>query len=250
MVEQTPLVVRTPIDAAALGTVLGVWAHPDDESYLSGGLMALAADAGNRVVCANATMGEHGTDDAQRWPPERLARTRRHEARAAMAILGVADHRCFDLEDGTLADLEPAAGRGLVAALLDEVQPDTVVTFGADGMTGHADHRSVSAWVHEACAPSVAAGSLRLLRATTTEDYAVENADLFDRFSIYDEGLPLRTPEHELAVVVELDEATLDRKVAALRAMATQVSDLFAAMGEDRYYPWVRRETFTAADRS
>lgn len=250
MVEQTPLVVRTPADAAALGTVLGVWAHPDDESYLSAGLMALAADAGNRVVCANATLGEHGTDDPQRWPPARLARTRRHEARAAMAILGVAEHRCFDLEDGTLADLDPDEGRRRVGALLDEVQPDTVVTFGAEGMTGHADHRTVSAWVHEACAAPVAGGSLRLLRATTTAAFADEHADLFERFPIYDEGLPLRTPEDELAVVVELDEATLDRKVAALRAMATQVSGLFAAMGEERYYPWVRRETFTAADRS
>ena len=29
-------------DAADLGTVLGIWAHPDDETFLSGGLMAMA----------------------------------------------------------------------------------------------------------------------------------------------------------------------------------------------------------------
>ena len=27
---------------SALGTIMGIWAHPDDEAYLSGGLMALA----------------------------------------------------------------------------------------------------------------------------------------------------------------------------------------------------------------
>src|SRR5687767_15747549 len=43
---------------AGLGTVLGIWAHPDDEAYLSGGLMAMARDHGSRVVCVTATRGE------------------------------------------------------------------------------------------------------------------------------------------------------------------------------------------------
>ena len=33
-----------------------------------------------------------------------------------------------------------------LAALLDDVRPDTVLTFGPDGFTGHPDHRTVSAW--------------------------------------------------------------------------------------------------------
>lgn len=43
--------IASAAGVAALGTILGVWAHPDDEAYLSGGLMALARDAGSRVVC-------------------------------------------------------------------------------------------------------------------------------------------------------------------------------------------------------
>ena len=42
------------MNAADLGTVVGVWAHPDDEAYLTGGLMALARDTGARVVCVTA----------------------------------------------------------------------------------------------------------------------------------------------------------------------------------------------------
>src|ERR671922_141060 len=38
-----------------LGTILGVWAHPDDEAYLSAGLMARAVRNGSRVVCVTAT---------------------------------------------------------------------------------------------------------------------------------------------------------------------------------------------------
>ena len=52
-----------------LGTVLSVWAHPDDETYLCGGLMADAVRRGNRVVCVTATRGELGSPDEERWPP-------------------------------------------------------------------------------------------------------------------------------------------------------------------------------------
>ena len=31
-----------------LGTVLSVWAHPDDETYLAAGVMGAAADGGSR----------------------------------------------------------------------------------------------------------------------------------------------------------------------------------------------------------
>ena len=37
----------TTENVAELGTILGIWAHPDDEAYLSGGLMALARDNGH-----------------------------------------------------------------------------------------------------------------------------------------------------------------------------------------------------------
>src|SRR5688572_29231575 len=94
-------------DVGALGTILSLWAHPDDETYLAGGIMAIAAAQGQRVVCVSATAGERGTDDPVSWPPERLGRVRQWEASAAMAILGVADHRFLGLPDGGLAGLDP-----------------------------------------------------------------------------------------------------------------------------------------------
>ena len=50
-----------------LGTILGVWAHPDDEGYLSAGIMAQAMRNGQRVVCVTATRGEAA--DPEQWPP-------------------------------------------------------------------------------------------------------------------------------------------------------------------------------------
>ena len=80
---------RTITDAARLGTVLGIWAHPDDEAFLSAGLMAAARDAGQRVVCVTATLGEYGTSDPGSWPPTRMARVRERELQASLAALGV-----------------------------------------------------------------------------------------------------------------------------------------------------------------
>jgi LmbE family N-acetylglucosaminyl deacetylase len=235
--------VRTPRDAAALGTVLGVWAHPDDETYLSSGLMALARRAGNRVVCVSATRGERGTEDPSTWPPQRLARTRGLEVAGAMAVLGVDDHRFLDFEDGTLAAFD-RAGVERVHELIDEVRPDTVVTFGLDGMTGHPDHRAVSTWVAAAWMRAGHRG--RLLHATTTAEFADEFADLHEQIPVFGPGLPLRTPAADVALRVELDDELQDVKLAALRAHATQVGPLLARVGEPTLRSWWRAETFTA----
>lgn len=56
----TNLNAGTLSDLSQLGTVMTVWAHPDDETYLSGALCAMLRDAGQRVVCVTATRGEAG----------------------------------------------------------------------------------------------------------------------------------------------------------------------------------------------
>src|SRR5690606_32498893 len=49
-------------------TLLGLWAHPDDEAYLSAGLMYHFVRRGDRVVVVTATAGERGTADPRTWP--------------------------------------------------------------------------------------------------------------------------------------------------------------------------------------
>lgn len=238
----TPQTIDTPGGAASLGTVLGVWAHPDDEAYLSAGLMALARDAGNRVTCVTATRGEHGAADPVAWPPSRLARTRELEAAACMAVLGVDDHRFLTYEDGTLDRQDPEIGAQTIAELIVEVGADTIVTFGPDGMTGHADHRTISAWTTDAWA--LTGGTARLLYATTSATFADEFADLHERIPVFGPGLPLRTAAADLALTVALDDGLLDRKLAALRAQASQVQELVGEIGVDRFRQWWRNETF------
>src|SRR3954465_10037017 len=73
-----------PAALPRVGTLLGVWAHPDDEAYLSSALMAAVRRAGSRVVVVTATHGEHGTGDPALVPPHpRRARPRRPRPVAA-----------------------------------------------------------------------------------------------------------------------------------------------------------------------
>jgi LmbE family N-acetylglucosaminyl deacetylase len=233
----------TATDVHGLGTVLGIWAHPDDEAFLSAGLMAAARTAGQRVVCVTATLGEHGTSDPVRWPPERLARVRAYELRASLAALGVNEHHPLGIADGGCADQPFEVVVDRVAGILDDVRPDTIVTFGPDGLTGHRDHQAVSAWA--TAARTRAASGARLLYATLAEELIVQWRHVYDRVRVFlTDGLPGGTPTAALSVQLRLGDELADRKLVALRAQATQTAELVAVLGEDTVREWCSVESF------
>lgn len=233
-------------EVSALGTVLGIWAHPDDEVYLCGGLMAAARDAGQRVACVTATLGEHGTSDPERWPPSRLSRTRAWEIRAALAVLGVTEHHVLGLPDGGCVDEPFESVVDRLVGILDDVRPDTILTFGPEGMTGHSDHQIVSAWATAAHART--GTGARLLYAATSTELHERWQHLFEGLNIYlAEGLPVLTPRAELALEFQMSDDLADRKLVALRAQATQTAELVAAIGVDAMRDWCAVEEFVDA---
>jgi LmbE family N-acetylglucosaminyl deacetylase len=228
-------------------TLLGIWAHPDDEAFLSAGLMATARDAGQRVVCVTATSGEHGTADPTRWPPHRLGRVRTRELQASLASLDVTEHHLLGYVDGTCArqPFDDAVER--ISRIIDDVRPDTIVTFGPDGLTGHEDHQAVSAWATAARAR--AAPAARLLYATTTTEFVDRWQHLHDQFNVFlAQGLPLRTHPGSVAVELRLSGELADRKLVALRAQASQTSAMIARIGEDQFRDWWSVEAFLRAE--
>ena len=228
------------------GTILGVWAHPDDEAYLSGGLMAMARDAGARVVCVTATRGELGTADPQLWPPERLAVTRTAELARCLAVLGVTEHHWLGYHDGRCADVPAGEPVARLCELIDDIRPDTVLTFGPDGQTGHPDHQTVGAWTMAAFGKAAPAGS-RLLLSAVTDGWARQWQDVNDAFDVFADGYPVTVPEEQLALNVQLPPRVLARKVQALAAQRTQTAGIIRAMGLRQYTEWVREEAFVPA---
>lgn len=232
---------------AKLGTILSVWAHPDDETYLAGGIMALAAANHQRVVCVCATEGEHGTDDPDAWPPARLGQVRRWEAAAAMAVLGVTDHRWLGYADGSLASLHPAGPVGRIEQVLAEVRPDTILTFGPDGATFHPDHQTVSDWVGRAWQGAGRPG--RLLHAAMTDEHLRRWGDRYEEWGIYmTADRPVGVPVDRLALHIPLAGGILDQKVSALCAMHTQTAPAVAALGEADFRALNATESYVTAD--
>ena len=195
-------------------------AHPDDESIGTGATMAKYAAEGAQVTLVTCTLGELG----EIIPPslahlaaereDRLGEYRIGELAAACAELGVTDHRFLGgpgrwRDSGMMgteanddprcfwrADLDEAA-----RALLDvirEVRPQVLVTYDANGFYGHPDHIQAHRVAWRAFQQAADLG-LAKFYATAAPDS--------------DE------------VTTEIDAAAyLDRKLAAMRAHATQIT--------------------------
>jgi N-acetyl-1-D-myo-inositol-2-amino-2-deoxy-alpha-D-glucopyranoside deacetylase len=137
-------------------TLMTVHAHPDDETIGTGGTMAKAVRAGNRVVLVTCTRGEMGEIVVKEMDtPEnhrRLGEIRAGELEAAMGVLGVTEWENLGYRDSDMmgregnndprtfwqADLDEAARR--LTWLIRRYQPDVVTTYNAFGGYGHPDH--------------------------------------------------------------------------------------------------------------
>jgi LmbE family N-acetylglucosaminyl deacetylase len=217
--------------ADELGTILGIWAHPDDETYLCGGLMARAVRNGSRVVCVTATRGELGSPDEKRWPPgPPLAATRTAEMEQALAALGVTEHQWLDYPDGHCAEINDGQAVNVLTRIMEGVRPDTVLTFGPDGMTGHPDHVSVSRWTTAAHAE--AAPNALLAYATYTPEWLERFRPGLDKVGAFMGAEPPSTPVDELEIHAVFDGELLDAKLRAIRAQVSQVEPLVAVLGE------------------
>lgn len=234
-------------DVDALGTMLGVWAHPDDETYLSAGLMANAVRRGDRVVCVTATRGEEGSWDEERWPTAEMGKVREAEMMESLAILGVTEHHWLDYYDGRCDQVPFEEGVDRVQAFMANAQPRSVFTFGPDGMTGHPDHKAVSAWTAEAFRRAAPAGA-RLYQATMTPAWAAEFVPRFNQFNVFmEEGTPPVTPEEDLAVHFRLPADLIELKLRAIAAHVSQVEGMMNAFGEDVFREGNKAEFFRLA---
>jgi N-acetyl-1-D-myo-inositol-2-amino-2-deoxy-alpha-D-glucopyranoside deacetylase len=244
--------------------LLLVHAHPDDETIGQGATMASYAARGTQVTLVTCTLGEEG----EVIPPElallapgaadQLGGYRIGELAAACAALGVTDHRFLGgtgrwrdsgmvlaghgvraatptrLHPRALAAPEAFADQvDALTAILEEVAPQVVVTYAADGGYGHPDHVRA----HEITVAAVrrVPEVVRLYATVIGRDRleaglaSLQGAD----------GLPFRMPEpDELPTVPDADvdvcvdvSGQREARLGALRAHATQVA-LWSAPGQ------------------
>jgi N-acetyl-1-D-myo-inositol-2-amino-2-deoxy-alpha-D-glucopyranoside deacetylase len=240
---------------SAARRMLLVHAHPDDETINNGATMARYVAEGAAVTLLTCTLGEEG----EVIPPElaRLAADRDDtlgdyrigELAAAMGELGVTDHRFLGgagryRDSGMMgletnnhprafwqADLEEAAAHCL--EIMREVRPQVLITYDDNGFYGHPDHiqahrvamRAAELAEAEGFGPekiywtamprSVLEGGMEAFKALDDNPFAeVENVD----------DLPFGHPDDEIAARIDGTDF-YERKVAAMRAHATQIPD-------------------------
>lgn len=126
--------------------VLGVFAHPDDPEFFSGGTFARWAADGAHITYVLATSGDKGSADPE-MTRDRLIAIREEEQRCAAHVLGVQDVIFLRYPDG---ELYPTLElRRDIVRLIRLKQPDTVVTLDptvfwyADRAVNHPDHRAI-----------------------------------------------------------------------------------------------------------
>lgn len=133
--------------------VLIIMPHPDDETFSSGGTLALHTRAGTPVTYVCGTRGEMGRNMGK--PPfanrETLGDLREKELRDACGVLGVSDLRLMGLRDKTLEFMDPELLTTMVKTYIDEIQPSIVMTYHPiHGV--HPDHNALGAAVIRAVA--------------------------------------------------------------------------------------------------
>jgi N-acetyl-1-D-myo-inositol-2-amino-2-deoxy-alpha-D-glucopyranoside deacetylase len=245
------------VTPSARRRLLLVHAHPDDETLTTGGTMArYAADPDTSVTVLTCTLGEEG----EIIPPElamlgpdaadQLGGYRIGELAGACAALGVTDHRFLGgtgrwrdsgmvlaghgVRAATPSELHPRALAApdafadqvdALTAVLEEVAPQVVVTYAADGGYGHPDHVRA----HEIAVAAVR----RVPEVARLYATVIGRKTLDAGLAALDRApLPFRMPRpDELPSVPDADiDVTLDvaahraGRLAALRAHATQVS--------------------------
>jgi LmbE family N-acetylglucosaminyl deacetylase len=230
-----------------LGTILGVWAHPDDETYLSAGLMADAARRGSRVYCVTATRGEGGSMDEERWPPAAMGEVREKELLRSFEILGVTEHEFLGLPDIDMDTPLPESGAARVRELMADVRPNTVLTFGPDGMTGHVAHMSASRWATDAFRSSAPPGA-RLFYAAYTQEWADEFVPEMNKFDVFRPGTPPVVARAELAISFVLPPELLELKLRAIEEHVSQVEGMVEAFGEGFFRRAMAEESFRLAE--
>lgn len=215
------------VEADVAPRLLVVVAHPDDEAFGCGSVLAHATRRGLRSTVVCATRGELGEPaPGSGLTAADLPHVRERELRQACALLGAEQVEVLGyLDSGVDGDPAPgslaAAGHDelceRVVAILDDVRPDVVVTLDAsDGHRDHAAMRDATRAAYDRCRHRPGALYLYCLgRAAMTEFTGVDS---------------LGTPDEDVTHLVDVADL-LDLRWAAIRAHASQVPP-FDAMDE------------------
>ena len=213
-------------DVKKLGTILGIWAHPDDEVFSSAGLMKAASENGQKIISTTATYGDAGQSaDENKWPKEQLADIRKAESDKALRLLGNIEQHWLGYKDGKLKEVSIDKAVENILYVIANQKIDTIITFEEQGITGHEDHKTVYVW---ALKLARLLKDVRVLCAVeNTEFYENFGKKLHEKYNVYfNVNKPFVSSKNEVDVCLELSNTLKEAKLSALEMHASQTSGM------------------------
>jgi N-acetylglucosamine malate deacetylase 2 len=186
--------------------VLCVFAHPDDESFGPGGTIALWASQGAEIHILCMTNGNH----------DKMGHVRQEELKKAAEILGVKDVAILGYEDGHITNCDLELLEKDISNKIEHFQPDTLLTFNLNGVSGHLDHIAVASATTQAFRKSKIPQKLyyfTLLRS--------QSEQMHDYFVYFPEGID-ESEADETIDITNIWETRLD----AMNQHASQKHDI------------------------
>jgi N-acetylglucosamine malate deacetylase 2 len=207
--------------------MLGIFAHPDDESRIVGGALARYADQGVHVSLLVATRGEAGScGEPPLCDPEALPQFRERELRVACTILGISDLSILDYQDGTLEDVDLDELTGHCVAAIRRQKPHVILSFGPEGRTLHPDHivihQAATNAFHLAADPEAYPNDGLPPHATEKLYYHVVPESITEQASW---RFPMQ-PDHEVTLVLDVGPWIEQKRRASNEAHRSQAHDL------------------------
>ncbi|MDQ0481948.1 PIG-L deacetylase family protein [Guptibacillus hwajinpoensis] len=207
-------------------TIMFVFAHPDDETFTSGGtILELAQQTDTKTVLYSATPGDAGKcGEPPLCTPENLASTRRKELQTAAKLLRIDQLVIDDFKDGKLNELPSGVLKNEVLKQIHIVKPEVVVTFPPHGLSGHSDHKAIQQATLEAVQDS-SSGVKELYYTTFPQSLAKETGN--PAFS---------DPDETISLVKSFSQDHMNEVKEALLAHKTQhlsVERVFPTIIED-----------------
>jgi N-acetylglucosamine malate deacetylase 2 len=233
--------------------MLVVVAHPDDETFGTGSVIAAAVARGARVVVCCATRGEAGVDTSGTTSSrEELAAVREQELRSAAKVLGVSDLVLLDFADSDMqGDMPPNALAAVplehvldeVAGVIEQVAPDVVVTFDFAALDDHRDHTRIGEAAtlafHRVAKPGARLYHWTLAREVMDEWMAeLKAAGVLEAYHEMELGRPLT----DVTTIVDVGHV-VDTRRAAIAEHRTQTSP-FTGVSDDLEARLLARDYF------
>jgi LmbE family N-acetylglucosaminyl deacetylase len=208
--------------------MLGVFAHPDDETSCAGGMFSRYGHAGVEVYVAMATRGEQGMlgTHGQEMTREDLPRVREAELRTVLQMYGARPPIFVGYRDQDVSHANADELIAKIAAVMAATTPDVVSTCGPLGLSGHPDHVAV----HRA----TIAAFHRYRHRTTGQPRLYYKALL--SAAVQALGFTLTGPEVQPTVLIDIT-AQKALKVRALRTYTPQ-EDAQRLAGLVAQAPW------------